>query len=127
MNAEDLAEIEARAKAAQSYTRSILGEMDPEDGLRYWEPAENGETCVQSFTCPLCSGEGEVDGQRFDSDDSKASTLVAYGIGEGLKLSEDFVEHAAEDVLALVAEVKRLQTLLRTTLCWECVQNKSKE
>lgn len=122
MNAEELAEIESRAKAAQSYTRSVL---DGDD--EYWQPAESGETCVQSFTCPLCSGEGEVDGQRFDSDDSKASTLVAYGIGDGLKLAEDFVDHAAEDVLALVAEVKRLQTLLRTTLCWECVQNKSKE
>ena len=40
--------------------------------------------------------------------------MVAYGIGKGLELAKDWVEHGPEDALALVAEVRMLRVMLRT-------------
>lgn len=88
----DIVAIEARAKAAQRYERA--------DG-----PAGSGD---QWWTCPLCDGDGEVEGTLYDAKEH-ASTIAAYGIGVGLGRAEAFVEHAADDVLALLREVERLR------------------
>lgn len=104
MTPEELAEIRARAQAACSYKRSVL---DAEDGM--YMPAEAETDASESFTCPLCSGDGEIYGQRFDDSGTKASTIVAYGIGDGFRLAEEFVENAPEDIFRLIEEVERLQ------------------
>ena len=93
MTPEDLDAIEARANAAKEHD---------------FECDEDGST----FECPLC-GEGILDGRLYDSK-TEAATVVAYGIGKGLELAKDWVEHGPEDVLALVAEVRMLRVMLRT-------------
>ena len=91
MTPEDLDAIEARANAAKEHEFESEG-----DG---------------TFECPLC-GEGILDGRLYDSK-TEAATVVAYGIGKGLQLATDWVEHGPEDVLALVAEVRMLRMMLR--------------
>ena len=88
---EDLDAIEARAMAAKEHDFKSEG-----DG---------------TFECPLC-GEGILDGRLYYSK-TEAATVVAYGIGKGLQLAKDWVEHGPEDVLALVAEVTVLRMMLR--------------
>lgn len=85
---EWLAAVERRAHAAREY------ELDNDDGGEY--------------DCPLCEGAGYVAGIYFEHR-TKASTIGAFGIGEGLRLARDFVEHSPRDVLDLVAEVRRLK------------------
>ena len=82
--------IETRALAAKSY--------------EYEEDTEGG------FDCPLCS-EGQIDGMRYYAKEA-AATVVAYGIGKDLKAASDWVTHGPDDVLALVAEVRRLHALV---------------
>jgi ethanolamine ammonia-lyase small subunit len=60
------------------------------------------------MTCPLCDGDGEVEGQRYDAKETVAATVVAYGVGEGLRRAEEWVENAPADMRALLAEVERL-------------------
>lgn len=98
----DLAAIEARAKAAQRYERA--------DG-----PAGSGD---QWWTCPLCDGDGEVEGTLYDAKEH-ASTIAAYGIGVGLARAEAFVEHTADDVLALLREVERLRAEIAAAVAAE--------
>ena len=93
MTPEDLDAIEARANAAKQH------EFEYDEGS-------------STFECPLC-GEGILDGRLYDSK-TVAASVVAYGIGKGLELAEDWVEHGPEDVLALVAEVRMLRFMLRT-------------
>ena len=90
MTPEDLDTIEARALAAKAYEYE-----ESRDG--FWE-------------CPLC-GEGQIDGMRYDAKEA-AATIVAYGIGEGLRAAEDWVTHGPNNMLYLVAEVRRLQAIL---------------
>ena len=87
MTPAELSAIEARAKAALTY------ECEEESGY---------------FECPIC-GSAEVEGRRYDAKEEVAATVVAYGIGNGLKLAEEWVAKAPEDILALVAEVRRLR------------------
>ena len=110
MTDTDLAAIEARAKAALAYERS---EYDPAEGA-YVSPATGTET-GEEMTCPLCDGEGYVEGQRYDSKETVAASVVAYGIDRGLGLAEEWVEKAPADILALVAEVRQLQQALSIT------------
>jgi len=98
----DIVAIEARAKAAQRYERA--------DG-----PAGSGD---QWWTCPLCDGDGEVEGTLYDAKEH-ASTIAAYGIGVGLGRAEAFVEHAADDVLALLREVERLRAEIAAAVAAE--------
>ncbi len=81
-----LDEIEARANAALTYQRSAL---DESDGMY----APTDAPARGSFTCPLCN-EGEIEGQRFDDTGHLAATVVAYGIGDGLRAAEEWVERA---------------------------------
>jgi hypothetical protein len=104
MTLEELDIIEARAKAALSYEKS---EFVPEENA-YVSPAESGSDTEEVVVCPLCDGDGEVESQRYDCKEVLASTVVAYGIGKGLYLAEDWVENGPQDTLALVAEVRRL-------------------
>lgn len=107
MDQSELNEIKKRAESACTYVRSTF---DVNDGHYY--PSENKTETNEYFKCPLCDGEGEVEGQRFDDQGPKASTVVAYGIGEGLRLAEEFVENAPADVLSLLAHIRELQTAL---------------
>ena len=91
MTPEDLDAIEARANAAKEH------DFESE--------------CDETFECPLC-GEGILDGRLYDSK-TEAATVVAYGIGKGLRAAEDWVKHGPEDCLALVAEVRMLRMMLR--------------
>lgn len=84
---ERLDAAEARAKAALEY------ELDIDEG---------------EYDCPLCNGDGYVAGVYFEHRE-KASTIGAFGIGDGLHLARDFVKHAPRDVIDLVAEVRRLK------------------
>lgn len=104
MTSLDLDAIEARAKAALAYERS---EYVPSEEA-YVSPAPNPDA-EEDLTCPLCDGDGYIEGQRYDSKETYASTVVAYGIGKGLALAEEWVEKAPADILALVSEVRRLQ------------------
>ena len=90
MKPERLAEIHARALAAKAH------EFEGED--------------EETFDCPLC-GEGVIDGRNYDAKD-EAATVCAYGIGEGLKLAEEWVENGPDDMIELIDEVIRLQALL---------------
>lgn len=105
MTREQLDAIRARVEAALTYERS---EYVPEEGA-YVSPATEGGDSAEMMTCPLCKGEGDVEGQRYDSKETYASTVVAYGIGKGLHLAEEWVENGPKDALALVAEVERLR------------------
>ena len=107
MTTEELAAIEARATAALPYRRSVLRE-----GADSWGDATPGEQSEDSEECPLCGGDGDVQRQRYDDATDRASTIVAYGIGDGLPLAEAWVEHGAADALALVAEVRQLNEAL---------------
>lgn len=90
---ERLAAAEERANAALEY------EIDIDDGGEY--------------DCPLCDGAGYVAGIYFEHR-KKASTIGAFGIGDGLHLARDFVEYAPRDVIDLVAEVRRLRALAKS-------------
>lgn len=61
--------------------------------------------------CPLCDGDAEVESVAFDAKDD-ASTVVAYGIGDGLMRAEAFVEQAPGAVLALAAALREARALL---------------
>ena len=89
MTPKELNAIEARAFAAKAH--------------------EYEERLDEVFDCPLC-GEGQIDGIRYDAKEA-AATVVAYGIGADLKAAEDWVTHGPDDVLSLVAEVRRLQAI----------------
>lgn len=102
--AEELERIESRAKAALTYERS---EYDPAEGA-YTSPAESPNT-EEDLTCPLCDGDGYIEGQRYDSKETYASTVVAYGIGEGLGRAEEWVENGPADTLRLVEAVRVLR------------------
>jgi hypothetical protein len=110
MTPEQLLEIALRAEAALTYERS---EYDPNEGA-YVSPAVGTQT-GEEMTCPLCDGEGYTEGQRYDSKETMAATVVAYGIGKGLALAEEWVENGPADVLALIAEVRQLQQALSIT------------
>ena len=84
----DLDAIRARAKAAREY-----------------ESCEDNAD-VRTYECPLCYGEQYVDGHVYDSKEPHASTIVAYGIGDGLKRAEEFVETMPRDALALCDELE---------------------
>lgn len=105
MKDSDLEAMENRARSAQEYARSKL-----DAGSAVWEPDIEGSGAATPFTCPLCDGEGEVEGVRFDHK-TRAATVVAYGIGEGLGMAEEWVSCGPQDVLDLVAEVRRLKSL----------------
>lgn len=106
MTPAQLKRIEDRAKAALTYERSSWDE----EAQAYVSPSP--EAVEEAMTCPLCSGEGYTEGQRYDSKEEFASTVVAYGIGKGLGLAEEWVENGPADTLALVAEVRRLRGML---------------
>lgn len=99
--AEELDRMESRAKAALTYERS---EYVPAEGA-YVSPVIGTET-GEEMGCPLCDGEGYIEGQRYDSKETYASTVVAYGIGEGLQRAEEWVENGPSDVLLLVEAVR---------------------
>lgn len=101
---EEVDRIEQRAKAALTYEKS---EYDPAEGV-YTSPAESPNT-EEDLTCPLCDGDGYIEGQRYDSKETYASTVVAYGIGEGLGRAEEWVENGPADVLRLVEAVRVLR------------------
>jgi hypothetical protein len=48
-----------------------------------WEEREDG-----SYQCPLCHGEGEVDGFVLDATNVCPGTIAGYGIGDGLAAAE---------------------------------------
>lgn len=104
MTKEQLDAIRARVDAALTYEQS---KYVPEEGA-YVSPATKGEDTVEWMTCPLCDGDGEVEGQRYDAKETVAATVVAYGVGEGLRRAEEWVENAPADMRALLAEVERL-------------------
>ena len=93
MTIAELEAIEARAKAAIPWLREDREDVAPET--------------EDELDCPLCGGDGCLPSQVHDAAD-RASTIVAYGIGDGLALAEEWVEHGAADALALIAEVRRL-------------------
>ena len=111
MTTDDLDAIEARARAALTYERSVL---DEDEGV-WVQPAAENEDSAGWFGCPLCDGEGQIEGQRYDDKGEHAATVVAYGIGKGLSLAEEWVENAPADILALVAEVRQLRQALSIT------------
>ena len=110
MTREQLDAIRARVDAALTYEQS---EYLPEEGA-YVSPATKGEDTEEVMTCPLCNGEGDVEGQRYDAKEAYASTVVAYGIGKGLGLAEEWVEYGPRDTLALLAEVEALRKVIET-------------
>ena len=97
MTIAELEAIEARAKAAIPWLREDREDVAPET--------------EDELDCPLCGGDGCLPSQVHDAAD-RASTIVAYGIGDGLALAEAWVEHGAADALALVAEVRPLNEAL---------------
>lgn len=90
MTPELLDAMEARALAAKEHE---------------YELDDEGE-----YDCPLCE-DGYTEGRRYESK-IEAATIVAYGIGRGLELASTWVEQGPDDVLALVAEVRRLSAKL---------------
>ena len=111
MTKEELDAIRARAEAALTYEKS---EYVPEEGM-YVSPATEGGDTEEVMVCPLCDGDGEVEAQRYDCKEVLASTVVAYGIGKGLGLAEEWVEQGPKDVLALVQLVRELTEKLEAT------------
>ena len=105
MTREQLNAIRARVEAALTYEQS---EYVPEEAA-YVSPATKGEDTVEWMTCPLCDGDGEVEGQRYDAKETVAATVVAYGVGEGLRRAEEWVENAPADMRALLAEVEGMR------------------
>jgi hypothetical protein len=101
VTAEQLRQIEDRAKAALTYERTDSGEDD-------------------SFECPLCDGDGYIEGQRYDCKETLPATVVAYGIGKGLRLAEEWVENAPSDILALVQTVRHMEAVLQDIAEGEC-------
>lgn len=100
------------AAAALPYQPSRLDEAD---GV--YEPSDTVEERDQ--TCPLCNGNGDIEGARYDAKTEHAGTVVAYGIGEGLRLSEAWVAGGADairDLLADRADDKREIAELRAAL-----------
>lgn len=101
-----LEEMESRARAAFSFERSMWN-----DHWSGYVPAGDSEVQEESFVCPLCEGDGEIDGIRYDHK-HLASTVMAYGIGTGLGLAEAWVKLGPQDVLDLVKEVRFLRRQL---------------
>lgn len=89
MTPADLSAIESRAKAAVEY------ELTDEDS----------EECA----CPLCDANGYLNRAVYDPK-KEASTVIAYGIGEDYTRAKEWVMQAPRDILALVAEVRRLNS-----------------
>lgn len=87
MTPADLSAIEARAKSAIEY------ELTEEE--------------CEPRMCPLCDGDGWLHRCIYDAKDG-ASTVIAYGVGEDYRLAKEWVTRGPMDVLALVAEVRRL-------------------
>lgn len=103
----ELNNISARARAAMDYHRSVY---EPEHSI-YTSSKPNIQEESEYFQCPLCEGEGEIEGVRYDHKEM-ASTLVAYGIGKGLGLAEEWVRFGPTDVMELIYEVRRLRAML---------------
>lgn len=87
MTPADLSAIESRAKAAVEY------ELTEEE--------------CEPRMCPLCDGDGWLHRCLYDPK-KEASTVIAYGIGEDYRHAKEWVTRGPMDVLALVAEVRRL-------------------
>lgn len=104
---EELDDMSARARAAMDYHRSVY---EPVSSSYTPSGPEIIEKC-ECFQCPLCNGEGEIDGVRYDHKDV-AGTVVAYGIGQGLGLAEDWVKFGPQDILDLIEEVRSLRSRL---------------
>ena len=94
----------ALAQKLGGWQRSIIRE-----GSESYEPAQEGEESNETISCPLCAGEGEVEGQRYDAATVLPATLCGYGIGDGLRAAEEWAEGSVEAVLALCAEVDSLR------------------
>lgn len=64
---------------------------DEEAALRKaWAAVGDWEqtTPEEEHECPVCGGEGYVDGVRYDATAACAATVVGYGIGDGLEAAE---------------------------------------
>lgn len=64
---------------------------DEEAALRKaWAAVGDWEqtTPEEEHECPVCGGEGYVDGVRYDATAACPATVVGYGIGEGLAAAE---------------------------------------
>lgn len=89
MTRSELLAWSADAQSLGCWQRSVLGN----DG--YYEA---GEGPAEEFECPLCHGEGKVDGNRYDAREVIPATLVGYGIGDGLRIAERWAEHSVQAV-----------------------------
>lgn len=83
MNLKNLIELAERAKPQYPLKKLV----DEED-------------CV--YECPLCKGEGHVDGQELEG--VGASFICAYGIGQDYKSLDAFVTAASPDVVKKLCE-----------------------
>ena len=88
MTPTELSAIEARAKAAIEF------ELTEEE--------------CEPRMCPLCDGDGWLHRSIYDAKNG-TSTVIAYGIGEDYRRAQEWVVRGPMDVLALVAEVRRLR------------------
>jgi hypothetical protein len=104
MDLKRLEEIRSRAQAALAMD---LSRSEVKEGDDSWSKAEEGsdKEIEDEFGCPLCDGEGYVEGARYDASFG-ASTVVAYGIGKGLHKAEEWVAHGPEDALELIAAIE---------------------
>ena len=91
MTKERLAGIRARADKAAGYEFTKTEEPNEED----------------VYPCPLCEGTGETYGTEYEHKEL-AGSVIAYGIGKGLKLCEEWVESGPTDTLDLLDAYEKL-------------------
>lgn len=91
MTNERLAAIRARADMAAGYEFTKAEDQNEDD----------------EYGCPLCAGVGEIYGTEYKHKEL-AGNVIAYGIGKGLKLCEEWVENGPADTIDLIDAYEKL-------------------
>lgn len=69
----------------------------------------------QDYVCPLCDGEGYVEGSTWHT--QKAASIQAFGIGDDLETMEQFVSEAnPENIRAVIQAAQAMAEALKGEL-----------
>lgn len=88
------------------------------------------------YECPMCDGDGYVDGAQFDVE-TLPVYVQAYGIGDDVRKHSEFIAHAPADIRDMLADNAALRALAmrqhemllteggcNDTWCHECFKHK---
>lgn len=95
---------------------------DEEAALRKaWAAVGDWEqtTPEEEHECPVCGGDGYVDGVRYDATAACAATVVGYGIGDGLEAAELLAVSTGPLLATLDAERAKVARLREALEHWQ--------